>query len=102
MKFKTKEDLCKNLEWSEHGTNDYPGGYTEGVDDAFESFAERVAFYDKYEGDMNKLFEEQKGIYVKYTEEWNKIKKFIFPNKLENILLFNHWLFKYCFGDVLE
>ena len=61
-----------------------------------------VDFYKKYENNMNKLFKDKMDLYVKYTNEWHKIKVTIFPNKLENHLIFNHWLFNHCFGDVID
>ena len=71
MKFKTKEELKS---------------------EAFESFAERVAFYKKYAWNHGLLFEEQYKLYKYWLDERS-------IGVLDDISL-NKWLFDYCFGDI--
>lgn len=112
--FKTKEELKKEIEREAKACKDVDAvmafGYVEdGINEAFESFAERVEFYKKYEGLPITFFDTQ------MIEEWEKFKKWhndafaclpcykdTIEGQLEYAYVFSRWLFDYCFGDVIE
>ena len=80
MNFKTKEELLHKV------TDD---GYIGGIEDAFNSFAERIKLYNKYKNDM---FQFEKDFPDSdLTKEW--------LNQSES---WNDYLFKHCFKDVIE
>ncbi len=78
--FKIKEELIEK-----RGLPFYDG-YNKGVEETFKSFAERVEFYKRYR-DNPHLFR------MKHNNLWDSIKD-------EEV--FEHWLFNYCFKDVIE
>ena len=56
MKFKTKEELIKKTSGKSSDNDVNKIFYNAGVNDAFNSFAERVEFYKKYNAkDMNSI-----------------------------------------------
>ena len=104
MNFKTKKEFENSIIWSEYGTNDHSTGYDEAISDVFKSFTERVAFYKKYRS------------HGEVYDGWNRFKKH-FPKEYESFpkyckkqnvrvgtevgeVLWNAWLFDFCFGDI--
>ena len=102
MKFKTKEDLLRNKEKNANSRDAscFSDSYSNGIEDAFMTFKERIEFYNRYRSKQYSFNDDYPDSYRIYTHEWWKIKKAIFPNKLENDEIFNVWLFQYCFGDI--
>ena len=121
LKFKSREELLKKKLriMDECSDSDRDGswnnGISIGINDAFESFAERVELYKKYHvpntystGDYKyklekyhpklfKLFwQSQKNKYHIVTESWHLSGKSSGATKQD----FNVWLFDYCFGDM--
>jgi hypothetical protein len=87
MNFKTKEKLKQKTDKEVYW-------YFNGIDDAFESFAERVEFYKKYVDDT-KLF---------CNEQTNILKEeHLLDSDIEMMMAseYRDWLFNYCFGDVI-
>ena len=101
MKFKTKEELMedtfpKTIENIYITTEEkcYRINYLNGLNQAFNSFAERVEFYKKYRDDI-----------TQFENDYPKIKQVktfdVFDDVQRNVV-FNYWLFDYCFEDVVE
>jgi len=91
MKFKTKKDLLRE-------PVDFPTSmYNRGIGEAFNSFAERVGFFEKYMlSGMRFLSKEEPEVfkdYLDYCKGWNE-------NKVKNLSIYTNWLFNYCFGDI--
>ena len=93
MKFKTKENLYPN---------GHPVAYCYGIDDAFESFKERVEFYKKYEMNVLRFVED-------YPEFREKLDIYIIEGAPCDVTWhmsasegFKSWLFDYCFGDCID
>lgn len=85
MKFKTEEEFIQRETNSySYGKSAgvYFDGYTSGVMQVFESFAERIDFFKKYR-----------------DNDWCEELKQHWRDKPCNIK-WNDWLFDYCFGDV--
>ena len=93
MKFKTKEEILKNIE--RMPKSNYKEGYIDGINGAFKSFAERIVFYKKYEDRIEAFHDIHGG-------ELNKedLKEVSSCLEWECFEAFNKWLFNYCFGDI--
>lgn len=98
MKFKTKEDLIKTWETSQN--------YTLGVEDSFNSFQDRINFYKKYKNKPIFFGNEKPEEWLLFVE-WHNEKYACKPNyksdekgRIILELVFNKWLFNYCFGDL--
>lgn len=104
MKFETKEELLKP---NDEFFDDVDSGFNMGISVAFNSFAERVKFYKKYEGKPIFFGNENVDLYRKF-QKWHNNTFACLPNyndtyegKLGFELVFNRWLVNYCFGDVI-
>ena len=91
-KFKTKKDFIQNVIDREYPSNInqtcYCAGRKDGINEAFESFAERVKFYDRYKNNP-----------LDFHDVLPKtILKAINNNKID---VYNDWLFNYCFKDMI-
>lgn len=99
--FKTKVELIReNNEDSDFGY--YHGCFGAGVRSAFISFSERVEFYKEYKDEWEKLPNDVKFKWQRYSDEfiggfWNDMM-----DSYQKRLIFNRWLFDYCFEDVIE
>jgi len=105
MKFETKEELKKRYTDPTYsfGFND---GITEGIDETWESFAERVEFYKKYRVPMKYIKE---GVITKnmynlslWYDYPEIVKKYLDEFKNIEDGSYNEWFFNYCFKDVIE
>jgi len=91
MKFKTKEEL--KAEDIDEWYGSLAKLFNAGINKAFNSFAERVEFYKKYQSNALKLYEEQPEVY-KIIDKNYKITTWFNT--------YNDVLFDYCFGDMIE
>jgi len=105
MKFKTKEELTKQIKeaWFKMLKEEraIPTA-TYGLVLAFESFAERVEFYKKYRDNKYQFEKDYKKQFMVYYKSQMKIIDEN-PDKGYShlpLIEFNDWLFDYCFGDV--
>jgi len=122
MKFKTKEDI-KNAEKDSIAPSllserNWCNGFNEGVDKAFQSFAERIELHQKYKNKpttisgaelLEKEHPEIWNIFTKYcvirNENQNHKPEKIHATWTVSFLpagFYNDWLFDYCFGDVIK
>ena len=89
MKLKTKEELYPD---------GHPVAYCSGIDDAFESFSERIVFFKRYKSNFSLL---KKDVLSGKAPEDCPIDFFSYIGKKRWYDKdFNNWLFYYCFGDV--
>jgi len=97
MKFKSKEDLVP------YGGFISPissKSFIDGVNYSFNSFKERIDFYNKHE--CTSPF---KGGYSEHLERIIKENPELYHKFLKDItnekgIFWNTWLFQYCFGDI--
>jgi len=113
MKFKTKEELFD----AKYGVAIYntpeqleitrAESYDEGLEDAFNSFAERAEFFEKYvciklyKGGYEKHLDKMKVEAPELYEEYHEFLKSI-NNNISKYKSWNTWLYECCFGDVIE
>lgn len=93
--FKTPEDVLKPYATRDA---DWVNGLETGISKAFESFAERVTFYNRYR-DNKQLLEQEK---PKAHESYLKSGE---PDNIDFYSLKKHyddWLFDHCFSGILE
>ena len=87
---KAREKLKNNI----RENKDFKKGFTNGVDSSFEVFKKYVDGYNRYYDDIKLLLKEEKNIWKKWVnfyEKQNNINK-------ENLLkIYNKWLFNYFF-----
>lgn len=93
MKFKTREHLHKNIHSKKFPENTL--SYDLGIDNAFDSFKERLEFYKRYEDKWDLLMKEESLIYDMWREIVLSVEIHVMPK-------YNDWLFNYCFGDILK
>lgn len=106
LKFKSRQKILKDhykksdkSEWAESNV-----GYRLGVNDSFDSFADRINIYDKYKNDPIKFKEEHEKEFERFMIDilhWSD-EKLYYPDehyiKEDCIDMFNDWLFKLCFN----
>jgi len=97
--FKSKEDLIKEAKdtYKKHYDN---LTYADGIRNAFQSISERIEFYERYEGDWFKFKTEQEKLYNKFVSDRPDILKGINQRFEREALIFNDWLFHFCFDGV--
>ena len=93
MKFKTKEELLDGAKEEMLGTDIFE----QGLDTAFESFAERINFYDKYRNRIQAFHDIYGG--QLNEKDLNEISNCLEFECYED---FNKWLFNKCFGDIIK
>ena len=101
MKFKSKEELLRNKEKNANSRDAscFSDSYSNGIEDAFMTFKQRINFYNKYKNcsfvqlgrDQPEALESLKN----YLED-----KFGNEDYLPSYEQWNTWLFQYCFGDI--
>jgi len=107
MKFKTKEELIKNIKKILRGYGDkearaYEGGYSDGIDHSFKSFAERVEFYKKYRYEPQTLWDDESELYEKICIKiMGRLTTPISWGKTDREF-YRELLFDYCFSDVID
>ena len=97
MKFKTKEALIEEFK-NMFGEHYNKLTHTDGIRNAFKSFAERINFYDKYYSDYDRFIDDYPDVAKDNFEDLDKPEF----DRLYNIKDFNQWLSGYCFGDVTD
>jgi len=87
MKFKTKTELEKHREENANNRDAscFSEAYSNGLDDAFKSFKERIEFYKKYDDVPFQLKEDNYNLWLEFGNSG---------------MMFVDWLFDYCFKDV--
>jgi len=94
MKFKSKEDLIKESDIDYGFSDQYEAGMRIGINKAFTSISERIAFYEKYK-DKPKLFTKENDFcFFGNAEGYVEFKNAIEEDQ------FNDWLFRFCFDGV--
>ena len=95
-KIGTSADTSRNLEIRMNKIE----GYNQGVDDAFESFAERVEFYKKYIVSTKniKINHLIGGMYS--IDLWDNFPDLVKQYLKQDEKDYNEWLFDYCFRDM--
>ncbi len=86
----------------------FNNGVEKGVDAVFKEFKERVEFYNIYRGKPIFFGNKNTELYMKF-KEWHNNTFACFPNykhthegEMYLEIVFNRWLFKYCFGDICD
>ena len=93
-----KQKMIKNSQQSKNNDEFYRG-FEKGVDNSFELFYSFIDLYKKYKNDIKLLMNEQKNIWSKWVDYYEKQNKIDATNYIDN---YNNWLFDYIFSDFNE
>jgi len=91
LKDKLKKDKNENTE--------YQKGFKTGIDTSFEVFCKYIDCYNKYYDDIKLLLKEEKNIWKKWINYYEKQKNI---NKDNLLKIYNKWLFNYFFKVTSE
>ena len=76
---------------------DYTSGFHKGIEDSFNLFASYIDLYKHYENDVKTLMNEQKSVWQKWVEYFDKQNN---VDKEDYLGIYNKWLFNYIFSNL--
>jgi hypothetical protein len=91
-----KHQLKKQMRSAKKETREFYQGFEQGIDDAFDVFANYVDLYKRYKNDLKLLMEEQKPVWKHWVTYYDAQKN---VDKNEYLGHYNNWLFDYIFLD---
>ena len=92
-----KKDILLTKDKTSKDKNEFNLGFEKGVEDSFDVFASFIDLYKRYKNDLKSLMNEQKHIWSKWVQYYEKQTDI---NKSDYLSRYNEWLFEYIFNDV--